>query len=432
MKQGFSDSIRQLLGRSPVFFVLFAGLAAFATYTSMYAFRKAFTVATYEGYQFLAIDYKIWLITAQVIGYIISKGIGIKVVAEMPPERRGRSILLLIGFAGLALIGFALVPPPWGIVFLFLNGLPLGMIFGIVFGFLEGRKLTDLLVLGLMLTFIFSSGFVKTVGKFLMNYLHVPEFWMPAATGAIFIPVLAVSVWMLCTLPPPSAEDVAEKTQRQSMNSEERRKFLRTFAPGLICFVLAYLLLTILRDFRDNFTAEIWRDLGQGGNASIFTETELPIALAIILLMGAFKWIKDSFKAFVAVHLVAVAGALLVGLSTLLYQGGLITPFWWISLVGMGLYVAYVPCNSLFFEHMIVAFRYVSTAGFLITTADFYGYFGSLGITLYKNFGDQKISYADFFTKGCYLVSLGFSLFMLISLLYFVKKYRNQKWQPQA
>ena len=280
MNPSFTDKTRELLGRSPLLFVFFAGFAAFATYTSMYAFRKAFTVATYEGHQFLHIDYKIWLITAQVIGYIISKGIGIKIVAEMPPEKRARSILMLIGFAGLALLGFALVPPPYGIVFLFLNGLPLGMIFGIVFGFIEGRKLTDLLVIGLMLTFIFSSGLVKSIGKFLMDQGQVPEYWMPAATGGLFIPILCLSVWMLTALPPPSAEDVAAKTKRDTMNGDERRKFLRTFAPGWICFVIAYLLLTILRDFRDNFTIEIWRDISPGGvNAADLTKTEIPIAL---------------------------------------------------------------------------------------------------------------------------------------------------------
>jgi Family of unknown function (DUF5690) len=152
----------------------------------------------------------------------------------------------------------------------------------------------------------------------------------------------------------------------------------------------------------------------------------------IILLTGGFRWVKNSFTAFVTVHLVAIAGGLLVGLSTLLYHAGFLSPFWWISLVGMGLYMAYVLCNSLFFERLIVAFRYVSTAGFLITTADFYGYFGSLGITLYKNFGEKDISYAAFFTKGCYTVSFVFTFFMLASLLYFVKKYRNKTWQPQS
>ena len=38
--------------------------------------------------------------------------------------------------------------------------------------------------------------------------------------------------------------------------------------------MLAYVLLTAFRDFRDNFAAEIWTALGYGGEAGIFTASE--------------------------------------------------------------------------------------------------------------------------------------------------------------
>jgi len=50
------------------------------------------------------------------------------------------------------------VPAPYNIPFLYLNGLPLGMVYGVVLGFLEGRKQTDALVAGLTASFIFCVG----------------------------------------------------------------------------------------------------------------------------------------------------------------------------------------------------------------------------------------------------------------------------------
>ncbi len=39
----------------------------------MYAYRKGFVAATFTGLTFAYVDYKIWLIMAQVLGYTISK-----------------------------------------------------------------------------------------------------------------------------------------------------------------------------------------------------------------------------------------------------------------------------------------------------------------------------------------------------------------------
>ena len=60
--------------------------AAFGTYFCMYGFRKPFTAATYDDITFSDLGYKTILVTAQVLGYTVSKFIGIKVIAEMPPQ----------------------------------------------------------------------------------------------------------------------------------------------------------------------------------------------------------------------------------------------------------------------------------------------------------------------------------------------------------
>ncbi|MCC6727009.1 MAG: hypothetical protein IT258_21080, partial [Saprospiraceae bacterium] len=141
------------IANSPSSIVL-AAIAAAATYTCMYAFRKPFTAATFEGIVYAGINYKVWLVVAQVLGYMASKFYGIRFISELKSAGRFQSIVLLIGFAWLSLLGFALVPPPWNIAFMFLNGLPLGLIWGIVFSYLEGRRTTEVLGIALASTFI--------------------------------------------------------------------------------------------------------------------------------------------------------------------------------------------------------------------------------------------------------------------------------------
>ena len=59
-------------------FVAYAALAAFATYFCMYAFRKPFAAAKYEGLMFLGTDVnlKTVLLISQIIGYALSKYAG--------------------------------------------------------------------------------------------------------------------------------------------------------------------------------------------------------------------------------------------------------------------------------------------------------------------------------------------------------------------
>ena len=160
---------------------------ALLTYMSMYAFRKPLSAATFEGLSYWGIDYKVIALICQVIGYTCSKFLGIKVVSEMQPGQRIRYILGLVGIAWVALLGFAVVPHPYNLPFLVVNGLPLGMIFGIVISFLEGRRNTELLGAGLCISFITASGITKAVGKFLVVHFHISEFWMPFAVGGIFV-----------------------------------------------------------------------------------------------------------------------------------------------------------------------------------------------------------------------------------------------------
>jgi hypothetical protein len=419
------QSLQQLLSRkNPVFFTAFAGLAGFVAYFSMYAFRKPFSVALFihvPGWHF-ALDYKIALVLAQVLGYAASKLIGVKLIAEINPNRRAGLIFKLIALSWLALLLFAILPAPWNVAAMFLNGLPLGLIWGLVFGFMEGRRTSEVLGAIVCASFIVSSGAVKSVGKLLMDVWHVSPFWMPAATGALFFPLLAVAVWGLSILPPPSSDDELARVRRAPMGRVARAAFLTRYGLGIALLVVSYVLTTALRDFRDNFAAEIWTALGFGHAAAVFTASEVPVAILALSVLGVIIAVKDNVRALLVIHGVVFAGLLLLGLSTLAYQAGLLSPLAWMILSGAGLYMAYVPFNAMLFDRLIAASGTVGTAGFLIYVADASGYLGSCALLIWRNFGMVKLDWLQAFTLSTYGTSVLGMVLVGLSAVFFLRQ----------
>lgn len=418
---------RFLVQANPAFFSLYAGLAAFAAYCSMYAFRKPFTAATYvdvPGWEGV-IDFKIALVIAQVAGYALSKFIGVKVVSEMTASRRGVAIIGLIALSWAALLLFAILPTNWKVAALFLNGLPLGMIWGLVFGYVEGRRTSEVIAAILCASFVVSSGMVKSVGLWLMLRFPVDEFWMPAMTGLLFMPLLIVAVIGLAQLPPPTPQEQAERMSRPPMPVEARRAFLRDYGPGVAFLVLAYVLFTAIRDFRDNFAAEIWTDLGYGGVSGVFTASEAPIALITLIMLASLVFIRDNVRALMVVHAIVLLGAAMIGLSTLAFQYGWLSPLAWMILSGLGLYLGYTPFNAMLFDRLVAATRTTGTAGFLIYVADASGYAGSVLLTLLRNMPGVTLDWLHFFIWLAYAGAVTCLVMGTASAFYFRAKLKQ-------
>ena len=76
---------------------------------------------------------------------------------------------MLIAVAMAALAVYGALPGDWKVVAIFFNGLPLGLVWGLVVRYLEGRRSSELLLAGLSCSFIVSSGIVKDIGRAVMN-----------------------------------------------------------------------------------------------------------------------------------------------------------------------------------------------------------------------------------------------------------------------
>ncbi|MCC3217337.1 DUF5690 family protein [Chryseobacterium sp. X308] len=399
-----------------------AAFAAFGVYFCMYGFRKPFTVASFEGLSYFGVDYKILIIIAQAVGYFVSKFIGIKFISELKPQKRLTYLFIFITVAELALLGFAAVPAPYNILFMFINGIPLGMIWGIVFSYIEGRKATEIIGLFLCSSFVVSSGFTKSVGKFLMDTFPISEFWMPFTAGLVFIIPLVLFGLLLERIPQPSEEDILLKNKRQPLNSKERKALIQQFFVPIVCIIFLYISLTVLRDFRDNFNREIWDGLHFGFDSSIFTLTEIPIAVMVLVILSFMVKVKNNKKAFAYYHYILFAGILTVGLSTYLFQQGSLSPFLWMTISGFGMYICYIPFNGIYFDRMIAAFEIKGNVGFLIYIVDSFGYLGSVLILLYKNFGSAQTSWLHFYINLNYIITITVFILSVIACLAFRKK----------
>lgn len=416
--------------------------AAFGTYFCMYAFRKPFTAATYADVTLWGIGYKTILVSAQVLGYTLSKFIGIKIVAEIPPHRRAIGILLLIGIAEIALFFFGLVPIPFNSVFLFINGLPLGMVFGLVLGFLEGRRMTEALTAGLCASFILADGVTKSVGAWLLGQ-GVSEYWMPMATGLLFLPPLALFVWMLARIPPPTHADVAERCERIPMNSMERSQFFGRYAPGLILLVTIYLLITILRSIRADFAPEIWKSLGQTIDKTgtpgikgmvgpeirkslgqtidpdLYTRSEIFVALGVLVLNGCAAFIRDNRRAFRTSLATCLAGLVLIAVAVGGQHLRLLAGFPFMVLVGLGLYLPYVAVHTTVFERLIAMTRDRGNLSFLMYVADAFGYLGYVAVMFGRGIFSAADDFLGFFLAACSMVVVVSVLCLAICWQYF-------------
>lgn len=390
----------------------------------MYGFRKPFTVAEYDGTMVGNIDFKTVVVSTQVLGYMLSKFIGIKVISEMPPKRRAVAILGLILLAEVALAIFGIFPRPWNAAALFLNGLCLGMVFGLVLGFLEGRRLTEALVAGLCTSFILADGVTKSVGAWLLAK-GLPEDWMPFTAGLIFLLPLCACVGMLTRLPTPSEQDIAARNAREMMTVQDRWSLFSRYALGLTILVGIYLLITIMRSIRADFAAELWGDLGQEAVPSIFTRSEMWVALGVLFVNGLSIYVRNNRLAFFLSLGICALGFIVVAMALIGHHTQSIDGFQFMVLIGFGLYLPYVAIHTTVFERLLAMTRERGNLGFLMYLADAFGYLGYVLIMFSRKLLAGREHFLAFFESVCW-VAVGISLIALfVASIYFANHGRQ-------
>jgi hypothetical protein len=162
--------------------------------------------------------------------------------------------------------------------------------------------------------------------------------------------------------------------------------------------------------------------MGRGGDASVFSLSEAPVAAIALAGLAAMMAIRSNRAAFFVTHGLMIVGAAAIGLSTLAFQAGWIDGLVWMIAAGAGLYICYTPYNAVLFERLIAASRQIGTAGFLIYLADTFGYGGSIALLLFKNFATVELDWLSFFVSGSYIASVVSIALVAASAFYFAKR----------
>lgn len=408
-------------------FVLWAGGTALLSYSLVYALRKPFTAAEFEGLQVFGMDYKIVVSIIQLLGYVSAKLLGIKYISELRPEGRLKFIIGSAALSEISLIAFGLLPMPYNIMALYFNGLSLGCMWGVIFSFLEGRRTTDILASIMGVSMALSSGVAKSLGLYTLNVLHVSEFWMPALIGAIAFPLLCFTGWMMTRFPQPTAADIASRSVRVTLNGHQRWALFRRFMPLLIMLFAANLLLTVQRDIKEDFIVCII----DVSTVSSWAFAQID-SIATLVLFATFALLSTTYDHLKVLCILLVLST--CGMGTLAFLGanfeqvGLPTTIW-LFLQSLCLDMAYLSFQTIFFERFIACFKIKGNVGFFIITIDFVGYLGTLALLLFKEFYASHIDWASFYNSMSLYIGIVCCLAFIGSLVYMIQV-RKRKEGP--
>ncbi|MDG3004706.1 DUF5690 family protein [Paludisphaera mucosa] len=398
-----------------------AVVAAFGAYFCTYAFRKPWTAAVFADSTVWGVAEKSVLVVAQVLGYMLAKFVGIRVIAEVSPGARTLGIVLLIASAELSLVLFAAAPSPIHVAGLFLNGLSLGMVFGLILGFLEGRRHTEALTAGLCASFIMADGACKSVGAWLLGR-GLSERWMPAAAGLLFLGPACLFAWMLSKVPSPDPEDLEHRSERTPMDGADRAAMLRRHFVGIAAIVAAYLLVTVARGVRADFAPEIWKALGSPAAPATFSNSEALVALGVLVANGLSVLIVDNRRAFFASIAVGLAGCALIVAALVGLRGGWVGSFPFMVMLGLGLYLPYVAIHTTMFERLIAMTRERGNLGFLMYVADAAGYLAYAALVLFRGWLPVAGDPLPFFVATWWSMGVLASLGLGVAWIYFASR----------
>ncbi|MCL3854656.1 MULTISPECIES: DUF5690 family protein [Parabacteroides] len=409
---------------SDFLFILWAGGAALLSYSLVYALRKPFTAASFENAEFFDMDYKVVVTISQILGYVISKFIGIKLISELKPEERFKFILTSVLLAEASLILFGLLSTPFNVAAMFLNGLSLGCMWGVIFSFIEGRRVTDILASLLGVSMVISSGTAKSVGLYVMNHFQVSEFWMPALIGTVALPLLLLLGWALNKLPEPNKEDIAMKSERETLNGKQRWELFKSFMPFLSMLFVANIAIVVLRDIKEDFLVNII-DVS-AYSPWLFAQIDSVVTLIILGIFGLMVLVKDNLKALSVLFGLIITGMIVMAVVSFGQQQLQLSPVVWLFVQSLCLYIAYLTFQTIFFDRFIACFRIRGNVGFFIVTTDFLGYTGTVLVLVLKEFCNPDVDWAVFYNRLAGYVGIFCCVTFICSFVYLHQRFRKE------
>ena len=400
------------------------------SYSLVYALRKPFTAAEFEGMQVAGMDYKIAVSVVQLLGYVTAKLMGIKYISELKPESRLKFVINSAALSEISLLVFGLFPAPYNIAALFFNGLSLGCMWGVIFSFLEGRRTTDILASIMGVSMALSSGVAKSMGLYAINSLHVSEFWMPALIGAFAFPLLCVLGWTMTKFPKPTEADIASRSVRVTLDGRQRWVLFRKFMPVLLMLFAANLLLTVQRDVKEDFIVCII-DVSTVSSWA-FAQIDSIATLVLLAVFALLATTYNHLKVLCVLLVLSIAGMGTLAFVAANFERMQLPVNVWLFLQSLCLDMAYLSFQTIFFERFIACFKIRGNVGFFIITIDFVGYMGTLALLVFKEVCASHVDWALFYNQMSVYIGVACCLAFVGSLVYMIHADKRFRKNPDA
>lgn len=364
------------------------GISAFGFYSSIYFIKVCVFAARWSGHTWFDMDYKTALAIAQSTGYLVGKLPAALLTPKLGQTQLLWGVLVVVWCAGILVLALGVLPSAFGPPCLFLASACLASAWSLMMRFIEGRALTDAIVAVVSLSWIGVSGVVKTVGVQLV-LSGLPERAMVVACACFGLVSGTSFALAMASRPPPSALDERVRGARRAMRSIRREGLLllSRHGPGIALTTCAYMLCGTLRVYRDFFMPELFAEAGLQGHPASFALSEGCIALLVIVTVGSFARIGDNRLAYNVILVTATCGVLLVLAATLAWRHGVLGGLGWITAVGAGVFLMYMPIGCSFYDRLLGAACEQLTTTLLSVIQDASTTAGAAALLLYKEYG---------------------------------------------
>ncbi len=204
------------------------------------------------------------------------------------------------------------------------------------------------------------------------------------------------------------------------LSRNQRWSLFHRYGVGLSLLVTMYLVVTILRSILRRFCHGALARLGAPAQPATFSQSEICVALGVLLVNGCTVLVRDNRRAFF-ISLGTCSGRFLPARRRRSWADraawSTASASWcWL---GLGLYLPYVAIHTTVFERLLAMTRDRGNIGFLMYVADAVGYLGYVAVMLLRNAMAPTDDLVDFFTAACWGAAIVSAFCLVGSWRYF-------------
>jgi hypothetical protein len=139
---------------------------------------------------------------------------------------------------------------------------------------------------------------LEPIGGPVADVAHgISQWWLPFATGALFFLFLphGLFCWLAKQDAPPTTGRCGALHRTKANDRRRTEAFLKPSA-GLVLLITCYVILTIVRDYRSNFAANIWMELEWGTIRPSLPKPNCRLPLCLLFLVGLLIFVARIFR----------------------------------------------------------------------------------------------------------------------------------------